>query len=237
MSTCSNLCFHFGKIFNLVFSISPWHVISGLLITYAVYYYFFRCAKLTLYYQKTELNEFVCTHCPSFKRSYRPSFYLFTGMLQTIFYEILRKLAKRDCGITYDREFVKLQDGGQLSLDWPVLPKDFKVTDSTPILAILSGMTGGRKDIYVATLIHDSFKRNCRPILLNQRGLSNTPITTAKLYCGETTDDVHIALLAIKRKHPNNPLYAVGLSLGANIITNVRYTNRNSTLEGKNQNH
>jgi predicted alpha/beta-fold hydrolase len=158
-------------------------------------------------------------------------------LLQTIFYEILRKLAKKDCGIIYEREFVELQDGGQLSLDWPVLPKEFKVTDSTPILAILSGMTGGRKDIYVATLIHDSFKRNCRPVLLNQRGLSNTPITTPKLYCGETTEDVHTALLAIKGKYPKNSLYAVGLSLGANIITNVRYINEDSILEGRNQNH
>eukprot|EP00826_Nyctotherus_ovalis_P037782 TRINITY_DN3476_c0_g1_i11.p1 TRINITY_DN3476_c0_g1~~TRINITY_DN3476_c0_g1_i11.p1 ORF type:complete len:258 (-),score=37.50 TRINITY_DN3476_c0_g1_i11:634-1407(-) len=235
MSLCSSICPYLQPIYAFIFSIPLWHFLCGLLAIYTLYYYFCKRAKLALQYQSTELNEFVCKNSPSFQRTYRPTFFLFTGLLQTAFYEVLRKVARKDCGITYDRELVKLADGGQLSLDWPILPKNFSMDDGTPILAILSGMTGGRKDVYVATLISDCFARNCRPVLLNQRGLSNTPITTAKLYCGETTDDVHTALLAVKKKHPANPIYAVGLSLGANIITNVFLDSTHSTSAARNR--
>jgi len=44
---------------------------------------------------------------------------------------------------------------------------------------------------------------------------------TPKYYCGASTDDAHLAFLAIKKKYPNNPLYAIGMSLGANILVNV----------------
>lgn len=220
MPSCSSICTYIANTLSSLYH--PWYIIAAVLIAFVLYYYFFKRNKLKLYCQSTERNDFICQNVAAFQRVYRPTFYLFAGVLQTVILELFKVLAKKDCGITYERELVKLEDGGQLSLDWPETPPSFELKKNTPLLVILSGMTGGRKDVYVAKLIKDAFVRNCRPILLNQRGLSHTPLTSPKLYCGDMTDDVHRAMLAIKAKYPENPLYAVGLSLGANIITNVR---------------
>lgn len=219
--SCPKVCLYLERAIELVFSIRPLYMVIGVLVAFTLYYYFFKQFKLKLYYQHTELNDFICSNASSFQRIHRPTFYLFTGILQTIILELFKVTAKKDCGVKYERELVKLEDGGQLSVDWPQPPQNFKLNDNTPLLVILSGMTGGRKDVYVAKIISDAFARNCRPILLNQRGLSNTPITTPKLYSGDMTDDVHRALLSVNRRHPKNPMYAIGMSLGANIITNV----------------
>lgn len=222
MSSCSSICWYLQKAVDTLFSIRPLYLAVALLVAFAAYYYFFKSFKLTLYYQRTERNDYLYKNVSCFHRIYRPTFYLFTGMLQTVILEVFKVTAKKDCGVTYERELVKLDDGGQLSVDWPAPPANFEITSATPLLVVLSGMTGGRKDVYVAKLIRDAFARNCRPILLNQRGLSNTPLTTPKLYSGDMTDDIHRALQAVKRRHPFNPLYAVGFSLGANILANVR---------------
>ncbi len=43
------------------------------------------------------------------------------------------------------------------------------------------------------------------------------------MYCADAVEDTHAALVAVKRKFPKNPIYAIGFSMGANIITNVSY--------------
>jgi len=124
-----------------------------------------------------KLNRFIVSNVPEFNKVYKPTPYLLNGNLQTMFYGIKRKVMNYRFGIEYKRDMVKLGDGGQLALDWGIFSEvDKKLTESTPIVAIFAGLTGGRKDLYVATTMKDAAKRGIKTVLVNQRGCSGTPI-------------------------------------------------------------
>ena len=223
MIACLDICSCIIVIRDAITSIPLLYVLLVIFLFFVADYYWNKCVKISLCFTKSNINEFLQKNMQSFQRKYWPTFYLFSGSLQTLYFAIRHKLEKNDWGVKYERQLVKLKDGGQLSLDWPIPPEKFTVKNSTPIVAILSGLAGGRDDSYVAKLIEESFSRGCQPLLLNERGLSQTPTTTPKLYSGDVPEDVHEAMLAIKTKFPTNPIYGVGLSLGANILTNVTF--------------
>ena len=225
MNICGALCYYLQMIFNFILSIPSYYIFFGIIIIFLGNYYFYKCSKLALHYNRNSLNEFILKNTPTLSKVYKPTIYLFLGLLQTLCCEITGKLAPINCGVVYEREIVKLKDGGQLSLDWPEMPKSFVFNDDTPIIVILSGMTGGRKDTYVASLSDKALKNKCRPVLMNERGLSKTLLTTPKLYCADMTEDVSTVLETIRKKYPNNRMYGVGFSLGANILTNVFFYN------------
>lgn len=45
------------------------------------------------------------------------------------------------------------------------------------------------------------------------------PLTSPKTYSAAFTDDAHMAVEAVQQQFPGAPLYAVGYSLGAVILT------------------
>jgi len=49
-----------------------------------------------------------------------------------------------------------------------------------------------------------------------------TKITTSVLYNARATWDIKQTVKWLKKTFPNRPLFGIGFSLGANIMTNVR---------------
>lgn len=132
----------------------------------------------------------------------------------------------------YTRTLVPLRDGGQISLDWIQHPDvDQNFDQSTPIVALLPGLTGNRYCGYVKALIGEVCRRKFKCVVLNHRGCSQTPLTTrkrrvimtmiAQLYCATSIGDTKAGVTEIMRLHPNNPLYAIGVSFGSNLLGNV----------------
>jgi predicted alpha/beta-fold hydrolase len=56
--------------------------------------------------------------------------------------------------------------------------------------------------------------------VVNGRGCALSKITTPQLFNSRATWDVRQTILHLRELFPNRPLYAVGFSLGANILTN-----------------
>ena len=54
---------------------------------------------------------------------------------------------------------------------------------------------------------------------MNHRGAPNTKITTPKLNHGASSQDVRDTMNFVRSKHPEADMYAMGFSLGANILT------------------
>ncbi len=176
---CEYACAFCGKsseMWNYLYD--PTIFYTALIISIVLYYIHYRyskCRPMALYYAHTELNDFVAKSTAAFHKTYSPTIYLTNGNLQTIFYGIKRHYIASRFGITYEREMVKLDDGGQLAMDWPIYPEvDQKMTPETPVIAIMAGLTGGLKDIYVATMMKDGAKRGYKTVLVNQRGCSGT---------------------------------------------------------------
>ncbi|KAK4191645.1 Alpha/Beta hydrolase protein [Podospora australis] len=94
--------------------------------------------------------------------------------------------------------------------------------DTRPMLIALHGLSGGSHEIYlrhaIAPLITGD--GNWDVCVVNARGCANSKLTSAVLFNAMATWDARQVINWAKETFPNRPLFAVGFSLGANIITN-----------------
>ncbi|OTF78899.1 hypothetical protein BLA29_013972, partial [Euroglyphus maynei] len=117
-------------------------------------------------------------------------------------------------------------DGGQISLDW--YDPNCKQSSSCsqcgylveevgdrhkPIALFMPGLTGCSQTEYIKTLVPIAFQIGYRPVVINNRGLGNTPLLTPRLYCAANDDDIHMAIDHIRRHNPDCKLIATGISL------------------------
>ncbi|MCJ1337040.1 hypothetical protein MMC09_002319 [Bachmanniomyces sp. S44760] len=166
--------------------------------------------------------------------------FLFNGHLQTAYTAI----TPYDVPVYYKRHVFSAEDPaftGTFAVDFAVpaysecndlLPprttyyKDaefegIKSMDSKPMLVTLHGLSGGSHEIYL---------RHClKPLLdsgeweacvVNSRGCARSQITSSVLYNARATWDVRQTVKWLRGTFPNRPLFGIGFSLGANILTN-----------------
>jgi predicted alpha/beta-fold hydrolase len=98
--------------------------------------------------------------------------------------------------------------------------------DTKPMLITLHGLSGGSHEIYLRhvlePLVDQSEQGDWEAIVVNSRGCAMSKITTGILYNARATWDLRQTVKWCRKMYPNRPLYAIGYSLGANILTNVR---------------
>lgn len=94
--------------------------------------------------------------------------------------------------------------------------------DSKPMLIVLHGLSGGSHEIYlrhaIAPLIGEGGWEVC---VVNSRGCAGSKITSGVLYNARATWDVRQVVKWLRKTFPNRPLFGLGFSLGANMLTNV----------------
>jgi len=120
--------------------------------------------------------------------------------------------------------------------------------DNRPMLIVLHGLSGGSHEVYLRHAIGPLVLNGggWEACVVNARGCANSEVTSGVLFNARATWDVRQVcsyLLSFLRKHinvkggadqslsqivnwatktfPNRPLFALGFSLGANILTNV----------------
>lgn len=97
--------------------------------------------------------------------------------------------------------------------------KDESVTK--PIVILLHGLSGSSSEAYVRCISKILFERydfDC--VVLNSRGCGLTQLTTPSLFCALWTHDLRHVVDLIKKTYPNRPIYAMGFSLGGDILAN-----------------
>ncbi len=168
---------------------------------------------------------------------------LFNGHLQTMW-----TAAKApDIPIVYKRKIFEAEDpkyAGSFAVDFVVhtssevdasLPPRttyFTADDSTilgssdnkPMLITLHGLSGGSHEVYLRHVLAPLTTEEAawEACVINSRGCAMSKITTSVLYNARATWDVRQVVKWLRLKFPNRPLFAIGYSLGANILTNVR---------------
>ncbi|KFZ20096.1 hypothetical protein V501_00296 [Pseudogymnoascus sp. VKM F-4519 (FW-2642)] len=99
-------------------------------------------------------------------------------------------------------------------------------TDRRPMLVVLHGVSGGSHESFIremiATLIAQNGKgeRNWEACVVNSRGCARSKISSQLMYNGRATWDLRQTANWLGEKFPNRPLFAAGISLGANLLTN-----------------
>lgn len=93
--------------------------------------------------------------------------------------------------------------------------------DDQPMIVALHGLSGGSYELYLRHVLDPLIdKHNWAACVVNSRGCANSQITSPVLFNARATWDVRQVVHWLRKTFPNRPLYGVGFSLGANIMTN-----------------
>jgi uncharacterized protein len=106
--------------------------------------------------------------------------------------------------------------------------------DTKPLLITLHGLSGGSYEVYLrhvlAPLVAQSPEGekagglsggDWEALVINSRGCAGAKITSSILYNARATWDTRQIVKWCRKTWPNRPLFGIGFSLGANILTNV----------------
>lgn len=167
--------------------------------------------------------------------------FLFNGDLQTMW----TVLKPQTVPIYYKRHVFEQQDQsypGTFAVDFVVEPYDgtdselpprtthftneefarIGSEDSRPMLIALHGLSGGSYELYLRHVLAPlvSEEGGWEACVVNARGCANSKITTPVIFNARATWDIRNTVKWLREVFPNRPLYGVGFSLGANILTN-----------------
>ncbi|KAI3403893.1 EHT1 [Candida oxycetoniae] len=95
-------------------------------------------------------------------------------------------------------------------------------TNTNPIVVILHGLGGGSHEPLIrnfAQVIGENTS-GWDIVVLNNRGCCRTKITSGQLFNAASTNDIREVLVRFKKQWPNRPIFAVGFSFGAALLSN-----------------
>src|SRR6218665_3529775 len=87
-----------------------------------------------------------------------------------------------------------------------------------PVVLVLHGLTGSSNSPYVVGLQQAMEKRGWTSVALNWRGCSGEPNLLPRGYHSGASEDLAETVRHLRAKRPMAPLYAVGYSLGGNVL-------------------
>uniref|UniRef100_A0A7S3PFG1 Serine aminopeptidase S33 domain-containing protein n=1 Tax=Aplanochytrium stocchinoi TaxID=215587 RepID=A0A7S3PFG1_9STRA len=187
-------------------------------------------------YHEHDLVWATCRYADVFQKGYRPPWWVsfgslfFSGTWHTLAHNIIREFCKQP-EVKYEREFVRLKDGGTVGLDWAVssrcpsskellLSPDIS-DDSYPIVFLHHGLCGSSRSHYVLSAVNYFLKtQKYRVVVMVARGCGEVPLTTSEGFNAARADDIRQALNLVFERHPTSHVFGVGWSLGAGLMAN-----------------
>jgi uncharacterized protein len=155
---------------------------------------------------------------------FTPAFGLGNPHLQTLWGPLWRKPTHLD----RQRERLWLDDGDFLDLDW-----HGPHSAEAPLVLVLHGLTGSSNSPYVAGLQKALSAQGWANVALNWRGCSGEPNLLPRSYHSGASEDLAAAINHLRATRPLAPLYAVGYSLGGNVLLkHLGETGSDSQLQG-----
>jgi len=123
------------------------------------------------------------------------------------------------------RERMWLEDGDFLDLDWHG-PHQV----DAPLVLVLHGLTGSSNSPYVAGLQKAMAAQGWASAALNWRGCSGEPNLLSRSYHSGASEDLAEVITHLRSLRPLAPLYAVGYSLGGNVL--LKYLGESGAQSG-----
>ncbi len=140
---------------------------------------------------------------------FKPAWWLPSPHMQTLWGPMFRHPAP----LQRRRERLWLEDGDFLDLDWYG-----RHAPDTPLVLVLHGLTGSSNSLYVLGLQQALSARGWASVALNWRGCSGEPNLLPRSYHSGVSEDLAETLRHLRAQRPMAPLYAVGYSLGGNVL-------------------
>ncbi|XP_074106721.1 abhydrolase domain containing Hydr1 isoform X1 [Cotesia typhae] len=189
-------------------------------------YYLIRIAKTPiLFCGDDKFRKLIVNNMEIVKEKFLPTPWCLESRAQTIAASIIR--GRMIPEINYRREILKLQDGGEVALDW--------VEDScnklAPIVIILPGLTGTSQAEYIRCLVIGGRKIGIKCVIFNNRGLSGVSLKTPRAYCAANCEDFTEVLTHVRKLNPNVQIGACGISMGGLILGNYLAKEREKAID------
>lgn len=222
-------------IFKSLLLIPISHYLIFFFLTILLFLYFF----LEIHFPKADpisltLNpnsdfcKFIVSKCRLLHGRYFPTFWLSSPHLQTAFLTLFGKSPP----FSYKRILYQATDGGTIALDWlmhsdvvegisQVVNASNPGTDRTPIAIIVPGLTSDSSAAYIKHIAFRLAKEGWNVVVQNHRGLGGISLTSDCVYTAGWTEDLRKVIAHIHSQFPEAPLFAVGTSIGANVL--VKY--------------
>ncbi len=143
---------------------------------------------------------------PIIPSHFQTNHFLQNGHTQTL----LAKFWPRTTVLNIKRQRLELADGDFIDCDW--------VGGDGPIVVVLHGLEGSIHSHYIQGILQALSAHNYRAVVMHFRGCSGTPNRLARAYHSGDTQDLAALIAHLKQHHPHTPLYAIGYSLGGNVL-------------------
>jgi predicted alpha/beta-fold hydrolase len=127
--------------------------------------------------------------------------------LQTIYPTLLPRPP-----LAYRRERWDTPDGDFVDLDW------IDGRDSTPLVVLFHGLEGSSRSHYALALMREIEARGWHGVVYHYRGCGGAPNHLPRAYHSGDTAELDWALPRLKARFPDVLVYAVGVSLGGNVL-------------------
>ncbi|MBU1329644.1 MAG: hydrolase [Gammaproteobacteria bacterium] len=141
--------------------------------------------------------------------TFKPAWWLPGPHLQTLWNPMCRKPPQ----LARTRERLWLADGDFLDLDWHGPHQA-----DAPLVLVLHGLTGSSSSLYVLGLQQQLAAQGWASVALNWRGCSGEPNLLPRGYHSGASEDLAETVAHLRAQRPMAPLYAVGYSLGGNVL-------------------
>ncbi|XP_041348162.1 protein ABHD15-like [Gigantopelta aegis] len=164
-----------------------------------------------LFYKRTPFTDYIVEKVQRLSAPYKATFWLSHNRhFHTITATRLRKHISK---IQISRQYLELQDGGVVALDWS---KPDTLDDCRPILIILSGIEGNIK--LTSFVCAKAAELGYRTVVFNRRGHGGSYLTTPKLQSfGDPSDFKHVVEF-VRKIYPQSNLLGLSFSAGGGIL-------------------
>lgn len=119
-------------------------------------------------------------------------------------------------------ERIELPDGDFVDLGWCVGGRShaavLRNAPPGPLAVLLHGLTGGFESKYARGTARQLLARGWRVVILKFRGAGPEPNRLPRYYHHGDTEDLREVLALLRKREPATSLFAVGWSLGANVL-------------------
>ena len=142
--------------------------------------------------------------------TYRAPLWLPSGHLQTLYPALWAYKPL----VSYTRERWELPDGDFVDVDYTSLPS----RGDAPLIVLLHGLEGSSHSHYARALMQQAMARDCLGVVVHFRGCSGELNRLPRAYHSGDSTEADYFLRRLHTEHPQRPIYAVGVSLGGNVL-------------------
>jgi len=142
---------------------------------------------------------------------FKPAFGLSNRHFQTLYSALFVK----DVYIKTEIEQFELDDGDFLECYWH--NRD-KTNQEKPIVVLFHGLAGSYKSAYIQGIMQALGHEGFSVVLMHFRGCADKQNRLPRAYHSGDTDDAKLLFAHLQKSYPNVTLFAVGYSLGGNML-------------------